>query len=469
MNAYHPLYKPGQLILGQGPVVVVTGWSVKELVAKRLDPTRYAALGQLYSPTRGISYLIRNLLANPSYRQLAVLNATPQDVVGGACTCLVDFLLHGVREGVSDTGRTCWVVRSGVTGYIDREIPLDALESLRQELAWKEAKSLAELVIQIQAFPTPVPSHREPQTFPCPDIPSSPVLPGPLVGQRVQARTIPEAWVKVLQRIRATGRICPTAYDSQWQELLNLLVVVEGDGAPYPKFFPQIGQEYLDQVLEDAMPRDGVKYTYGQRLRSWFGVDQLQQLIDKLKADPYTTRSVMNLWDVADYHTPSPPCLNHIWCRVSSQRLVLTAVFRSNDMWAAWPANVVALRALQTHIRDAVDPNLNLGPLTTLSESAHIYEDAWANADILIQQEYPPRAEYTDPVGDFVISREEGELVVEQTTPGGGAVVRVYRGKDPTRLGREIIAANPAIQPDHAFYLGKELEKLRGSTRVGHG
>src|SRR5919199_6877216 len=141
---YKPLHKPNQLICGQGQTAVITGWTVKQALAKHLQPHEFAVIGQLYSPTRGISLLIRNLLVNPHVRFLVVLNATKEDRNAGGCQCLLDFFRNGFEEGVSDTGRRCWVIRSPITGYIDFEIDAGALQQLRQSVEWQEAHLIAE-------------------------------------------------------------------------------------------------------------------------------------------------------------------------------------------------------------------------------------------------------------------------------------------------------------------------------------
>ncbi len=79
--------------------MVVTGWTVRKSVAKHLKSQEYAGIGQLYSPTRGISFLIRNLLANPHVRFLVVVNATKEDRNAGGCDCLLDFFAKGFILG----------------------------------------------------------------------------------------------------------------------------------------------------------------------------------------------------------------------------------------------------------------------------------------------------------------------------------------------------------------------------------
>ncbi|MGK7926500.1 MAG: thymidylate synthase, partial [Spirulina sp.] len=363
---YQPLYKPNQLLCGMGQTVIVTGWTVKGILAKRLDPVDYAAIGQLYSPTRGISLLLRNLLLNPHVRFLVVLNATKEDRNAGGCQCLLDFFRYGFKEGKSDTGREIWQIESEITGYIDREIPAPILETLRHNLEVREAGSIDEAIALVKSYAqsplTPLckggkdGGWGEPLEFPLSQtIPT--VFPGDRYGHLIKGKTIAETWVKIIHRIKTTGTIRPTGYDGQWQELIDLMAVVTNEPPefyfPEPNYLPcdrSFLKEYIAQMRDDASPREGIKYTYGQRLRSWFGRDQIEQLITKLSTDIDSARTVMSLWDVKDYDgNNSPPCLNHIWVRIVEGELSLTATFRSNDMFGAWVTNAMGLRGLQQY------------------------------------------------------------------------------------------------------------------------
>lgn len=480
---YSPLHKPNQLTCGTGQTAVVTGWTVKGAIAKKLDPSDYAVIGQLYSPTRGINLLIRNLLANPQVRYLVILNATREDLNAGACNCLIDFLQHGFEQGRSDTGRDCWVIRSKIAGYIDLEVAEAALSQLRRSLVWQTAGAIAEAVSLVKNYAQQagLEPWGEPLNFPLEATPPI-VLPGERYGHRIEGKTIAETWVKIIHRIKTTGTIRPTAYDGYWQELIDLVTVVTDEPSdfcfPDPNYLPvdrPFIQQYISQILDDAPEREGVKYTYGQRLRSWFGRDQVQQVIQKLAADLDSARAVMSLWDVNDHETgDSPPCLNHIWVRIVEGELSLTATFRSNDMFSAWVANAMGLRSLQQHIRDAIatqtGADLHLGPLITISQSAHIYDDCWENSDRLIASHYAricQQRDYTDPCGSFVISVQPPEIVVEHMTPGAGEVVNCYTGKTATQLYRQLAIACPALQVEHALYLGAELQKAEIALSLG--
>lgn len=474
---YKPLYKPNQLAYGTGQVAIVTGWTVKSSLQKRLHPHDYAVIGQLYSPTRGINLLIRNLLFNPHVAYLIVLNATKEDKNAGACECLLDFFRNGFVQSVTDAGHKAWKIKSSVTGYIDIEVEATALEKLRESIEYKEVDSIEKAVVATQNFGSIAVTKENkiwgsPLQFPM--LVNQPtVLPGNRYGHRIEGKTIAETWVKIIHRIKTTGVIRPTGYDGKWQELIDLMAVITDEPAnfyfPEPNYLPVdrnfIG-EYLSQILDDVPYREGVKYTYGQRLRSWFGCDQIEQVINKLIREIDAASAVMNLWDVKDHEKGGSPCLNHIWLRVVDKEISLTATLRSNDMFSAWVANAMGLRALQQHIRDEIQARsecvLKMGPLITISQSAHIYDDTWDSADRLIQQQYArisKNIDYCDRAGNFLIEVVEDKVVVTQTTPGSGEVIAQYSGKNALKLIREICKASPAIRPDHAAYLGIELHK----------
>jgi len=481
-SPYRPLYKPNQLLCGTGQVAIVTGWTRKDAVGKHLAPSEYAAIGQLYSPARGVNLLARNLLLNPQVRFLVVLEATAADRNAGACRCLLDFFRNGFTSGTSDAGQPCWVVRSPVAGYLDGEIPAAALTALRQSVACRAASSIAEAIEQARACAQqgPLPPWGEPQQFPMPEATPT-VYPGPRYGHRIEGRTIAETWIRGIHRVKTTGTIRPTAYDGQWQELIDLMAIVTAEPErfyfPEPNYLP-IGrpfiQDYINEILADAAPQAGVQYTYGQRLRSWFGRDQIEQAIQTLTADPHSTRAVMSLWDVQDGEaSDSPPCLNHVWLRLVEGELSLTATFRSNDLFSAWPANAMGLRALQQHVRDRLNASKNgsiqLGPLITLSQSAHIYDDCWESADRTIREHYPQlcrQRHYADPSGNFIISMRAADILVERTTPHSGETVAHYTGTSAQQLYREIAADCPSLQVEHALYLGTELQKAETVLRA---
>lgn len=483
MYQYIPLpsCKPNQIICGYGQAAVITGWTVKESVAKHLTPIEYAAIGQLYSPTRGISFLVRNLLANPHVCYVVLLSATKADRTARAVECLSDFFNYGVELGKDEKGADCWLVRSPIVGYIDIEISENAIALLRQKIVnYPIANSVEKAVGWAkQAARNPQPPWGEPMVFPEPLPPAAKILPGPLYGHLVRGRTIAETWIKILHRIRSSGIFRKSGWDSEWQELIVLVAIVTDEP---PKFYfpdpnylpasPEFVSQYISQILDDAPKTEGTKYSYGQRLRSHFGADQIEQVIQKLAADVDAASAVMNLWDVTDHNRGGSPCLNHIWVRVVNNELSLTATFRSNDMFGAWPLNAMGLRALQQHVCDRVSElrqqALETGPLIIVSQSAHVYGELQAFVDKLLAEHYPQPEQFADAVGNFLIELGGDKIVVVQTAvPPKDSPVAEYSGKSALKIVREICSANPAIAPSHAAYLGVELYKAERALQMG--
>ncbi|BBG58023.1 thymidylate synthase [uncultured phage] len=490
---FNAIYKPNQLIIGTGYIAICTGWTPAKSVASKLDPSDYAVIGNLYSASRGINFLVRNLLANPHVRDLVVMDSTREDKNSGSVQCLKDFFENGVYRGKNDVGKPCWVIDSLVKGYIDVDIPLEVLNQLRSSVTLRDSLTTYAILATVYGANKP---WAEPMVFPYNE-PTSEVEPGPLYGHRIEGKTIAETWIKILQRIKTTGTIRPTGYDGKWQELIDLMAIVTDEPEdfyfPEPNYLPldrEYLKNYIPQILDDADYREGVKYTYGQRLRSWFGQDQIEQVINKLVKEIDSASAVMSLWDSgtggsnesnlyqtirrygrdggdSDHNHGGSPCLNHIWVRVVDNEVSLTATFRSNDMFSAWPANAMGLRALQHHIRDEIasqsEYNLTLGPLITISQSAHIYDDCWENVEQLINNQYQAIINqefrsYSDPTGNFLVETDGNNITVSQLTPIG-EFVRKWEGKNPLKLIRQIVADCPSIQPFHIGYLAREIER----------
>lgn len=480
---YEALYKSEQLTYGDRfhHVIIVTGWSDAKSVAKKIPAASYAALGQLYNPAGGLSILIRNLLYNPQVTRVVHTIPTAQDLNAGSLASLRAFFENGVEEAMSSAERPCWRTIGG-RGEIEKEIPLIALNKLRKQITLSTLPEyLAGLPARLSDVPkyTPKLSKYEAgnrQVFPIQSIDSN-RLPGALIGHRIEADTIAEAFPEIMHRIRTTGRMMTTGYGGYWQELINMTVVInnEPEGFKFEPYLPvdhAYIESYLPQMCEGLKGKESaVKYTYGSRMQEYFGVNQVQEVIEKLAKEPDACSAVVNLWDSggirsdksSDHQHGGSPCLNHLWFRIANDKLHLVATFRSNDMYSAWVANAMGLRYLQLQVCEAlVDEGLTeleLGKLVTNSLSAHIYEHSFAEADVLSTKRNKKQS-YFDNCGNFLICWDAPLQVcyVAQEYPQGIAA-REYRSNDALKLIREIFQTNPVIRGDHAGYLALEIQK----------
>lgn len=482
---YKPICKQNQLILGEGDTAFITGWYPKKNLLKSLElhHIEYGVIGNLYSSQRGIDFLIRNLLANPQITRTFLLACTKEDENIKSVSCLWDFFQYGVS-----LKNDKWIINSATEGYIDTDIPLESLNKLRTTIEYPiycDKNTMIRDITATNMYKLAPKAVREIEVYPKIETTEKTIV-GELYGHRIEGKTIAEAWVKLLYLIRRQGKLNPTGYDGFWQELINLTVVVtdEPEAYHFTDYLP-VDEEaianYIPQLVDDCEYKDGVKYTYGQRLSSWFGKDQIKQVIEKLAQEKISASAVMNLWDSgsgnykgdsiakfgrnngdSDHDHSGSPCLNHIWVRIIDDKLHLIATFRSNDMFSAWVSNAMGLRALQAHILAEVnaitDYNLSLGNLITNSFSAHIYDDCFENVDRLIETEYSKinTIKYADKTGNFLIEYDS-KIVVKHYY--GEKLIEVYEGFNPLNLIKQITLDNPEIEPFHIGYLGIELQK----------
>jgi hypothetical protein len=123
---------------------------------------------------------------------------------------------------------------------------------------------------------------------------------------------------------------------------------------------------------------------YGHRWRSWFGRDQLLEVINRLSLFEEDRRVVLTMWDPENDFTcmeegaKDVPCNTHVYFKVRDGKLHMTVCCRSNDMiWGAYGANAVHMSMLQEFIANAIKKQV--GTYTQISDSYHAYQDVYAN------------------------------------------------------------------------------------------
>ena len=125
---------------------------------------------------------------------------------------------------------------------------------------------------------------------------------------------------------------------------------------------------------------------YGVQWRAWrapvFGanrmavkhVDQLQELINGLKKDPFSRRHIISAWNPGELNLMAlPPCHMMAQFYVSKGKLSCHMYQRSADMFLGVPFNIASY-ALFTHMIAQVC-NLNVGELIISFGDAHIYDN----------------------------------------------------------------------------------------------
>ena len=471
-----PFYYAPKLVVGNGrkDVAICTLWTKEDVLNRVLSNQDFGLRGPLFSQ-RGAEYIIRNVLANPVIRSILIVGADANNSPAG--------LLALKENGVGDRNEIKGLVDE--TGkprvYIDPGLPVEAVDRFREEVTvedmrdernWdKVSKRVAEMP-QRPAFDTMRRFYPE-------SLPATSTLQSEGMGIRIGRNRIADAWVDMLFHIRKFGVVKPSDKGRDLQELPSLHVVVNEtvDGLldRIPNWLPVSRrdiEEYLPVMLE-SKPRSGVDtaYTYGAQLRNYDGLNQLEQIGELMKGEWYTKRAVAMTWHLPDHLTDqvmSAPCLVDLMFLVQDDRLMMTAHFRSHDMYRAWLQNVYGLRFLQAEMAKKV--GVGLGQMEVISNSAHLWQDIISDADRIVAERYPQLAAAwrEDPRGNFLVSVEGEQIVMKHVDTFGNPTGMVFRGTSGQQLYKDVILNEGLISlPDHAAYLAWEIGMAAQALATG--
>ncbi|MDL2270729.1 thymidylate synthase [Methanobrevibacter sp. OttesenSCG-928-I08] len=206
---------------------------------------------------------------------------------------------------------------------------------------------------------------------------------------------IASCWEKIVKKIMKDGELVNDERGSLTKEVLNVVTCINDpfgtsnndfygmgkslekiDSIRIPDNYFWVGDKlkvYSEQFISDD--KQGFVYTYGNRLRAHFnGVDQIQESINRLKSCRESRRAISITWDqVVDSSNDEVPCMILVDFKIRNNTLYTTALWRSHDIYGAWFPNAVGLTYLAKYVSEEIG-DVNLGPITIHSISAHIYE-----------------------------------------------------------------------------------------------
>jgi len=127
---------------------------------------------------------------------------------------------------------------------------------------------------------------------------------------------------------------------------------------------------------------------YGPRLRNFRGADQIDYVVETLKANPSSRQAVCSIWDPTVDSTPGKDIACNNWLSFSSRHGVLDLMvgIRSNDAIWGWSGiNAFEWSALLEIVAHMA--GLEVGDLHFAVTSFHLYEQHWDKAEQLSQVE----------------------------------------------------------------------------------
>jgi len=418
-----------------------------------LDPALYHVRGNLYSPD-GVNYIARNILAHPQIRALVI--------------CGSDGILEdtGVRQALLKWHITDPMIPAEEQVWLRENVRL--LECERAELP----TVLQQVSAALAADPLP---PKQAVTFPFKGEETT-AFPSEISGMRVIWSSIYDAWIDALRHVLRFG-----LQEGNRKYLLNLVSVVDQPSAVSGQ--PSAVSRQLSAVSNERFPDDitperaqeyaakfrsperesEVTYTYGNRMQAWGpeGLNLLAKAVAKLRADPLSSRCVIDLWDNRiDVDSPEPPCLTQVILNGVAGDLYLTGFFRSHDLYRAYFLNLYALRLLQIDL--ARELGFGVGKLTTISTHAHIYTWDLEAARQAVENAGRPRCKW-DPRGNVALTRRDGKWVAILYAPDGRHLQDI-EARSAERLLQKIVELDALSQPSHYVYVTKELLRQAGRS-----
>lgn len=488
MHPDWPIYYKDKLIVGnlESNVGVATLWMPKENVASELSSDSFSVCGQLYTK-RGINPMLRNILANPLIRYIVLCGVDRQ----GSGEALVRFFEGGVDEKSGKSGELLgWKIIGDDEALLEKEIPLEAFESVRKnvqilDMRMKPLREVAELVNSLEKKNT----FGEPQIFDSKPPSKAEIFPSDLSVFKIRRDYIGDAWLDMLKILNRFGVEIPGMY-GKVKAVHNLSVVIEKEDPKNPKFYDYLkfAKEGLDLYIKGFFDvnKGTEAYTYGERIFDWDGLNQEEIMVEKLKRYPYDRGALAVLWKPHQDNFPPKnterqemeqtkgwkvPCLVMILGQCLGEELNLTAVFRNNDVYGAWPLNAFALRKFQQEIATKI--NKNLGSLTTISHIAEMYEIDWEDSKHIVEQNDDlARTCMYERRSNYLITIEGEDIVIKFISPDGASDLAEFRenGKKP-KVARDLcaVAVKEMLIDDlgAACDLGRQLAKAETAVKLG--
>ena len=157
---------------------------------------------------------------------------------------------------------------------------------------------------------------------------------------------------------------------------------------------------------------------YGVQWRSWPGrggesIDQLTEVVERIKSDPHSRRLVVSAWNAADLPAMAlPPCHVLFQFYAAGGRLSLQLYQRSADLFLGMPFNIASYALLTLMIAQAT--GLAPGELIHTFGDVHLYGNHVDQADLQLSREPRPlpRLELAAGVGDLYSFEYEDIRVV---------------------------------------------------------
>ncbi len=203
----------------------------------------------------------------------------------------------------------------------------------------------------------------------------------------------------------------------------------------FNEIYQQEMKKFQEKILADdrfAKQYGDLGKVYGYQWRSWPGengetIDQIQQVIQSIKENPYSRRHIVSAWNPAQVDQMAlPPCHSLFQFYVSEGKLSCQLYQRSADVFLGVPFNISSYALLTFLI--ARECNLEVGEFIHTFGDAHIYLNHMdqIHKQLSRQTRNLPQLQLSEqPASIFDFSEEDIQLIGYKPHPGIKAPIAV--------------------------------------------
>jgi thymidylate synthase len=201
----------------------------------------------------------------------------------------------------------------------------------------------------------------------------------------IKSNSIGKAWLLAVKQVFSSGA---EVFDDdvKLKEVCPLVLEITNFASTDQILSTHANKEMIETLRHTFLKLDNSKlgWSYGKRIFDFYGTNQLEEVVSKLEKKPETKGATITLIDPrVDFDSNHMPCVVSIDFKIRSGKLNCFCFFRSQDIFKKLPGDSLALFELMQLVTSKV--KTDLGSLTLVIASAHIYESDFQKAKELIQ------------------------------------------------------------------------------------
>jgi len=172
---------------------------------------------------------------------------------------------------------------------------------------------------------------------------------------------------------------------------------------------------------------DSLGPVYGSQWRDFYGVDQLQEVIEEARRNPTSRRLLVSCWNPAEMDEMClPPCYYSFQLFIKDGKLSMLVNMRSVDLILGLPSDLIGHAFLQVALSQIL--GLGLGELVFNMADTHVYENHVVQAEQMLEDTFAFDKEEEDYPYYVNIAWKVGHKDLESFTPHNLWTVEANQG-----------------------------------------